>query len=48
MPRRTICQYSAAAIALVVLAVLYLAAWVVSWDAFNRPRPLQMHKTKHH
>ena len=48
MPKRTICQYCAAGIALAVLGVLYLAAWVVSWDAFNRPRPLQMHKTKHH
>jgi hypothetical protein len=44
MRRRTLKEYAAAALALGVLGGLYLAAWVVSWDAFNRPRPLQMRK----
>ncbi len=44
MRRRTLKEYAAAALALSILGGLYLAAWVVSWEAFNRPRPLQMRK----
>lgn len=43
MKRRTPLQLLAAGLCLLVLGGLYLAAWVLSWDALNRPRPLQMH-----
>lgn len=44
MKRRTLAQYCAAGVCLAILAGVYLAAWVLSWDALNRPRPLQMHR----
>lgn len=46
MPKRSFWQYCAAGAALAVLGVLYLAAWVVTFEAFDHPRPLQMHKSK--
>lgn len=38
MKRRTLLQSLSAGLCLALLGLLYLAAYVVSFDAFNRPR----------